>query len=192
MTEQSKETALLAAELATQKRNKPKLYGEVNSELRAAQISNDVALRRQLLEQANKSKVTLSDVREVKDRTNRYLAACQEAAVIPTMSGLALAFGYTRQGVYRHIREHEGSESVKYLEVVQGLLEDCLVAAGLGKTADSAVAIFALKNHFAYSDKLEIAPTAPEPPLGRLVEQAELEAKVAADIAFDEEVEYEF
>ena len=125
MTEQNKETALLAAELTKRKRNKPKLYNEASSELRATQISNDVALRRELLEQADKSKIVLSDVREVKERTNRYLAACQEAAVIPTMSGLALAFGYTRQGVYRHIREHEGSESVKYLEVVQGLLEDC-------------------------------------------------------------------
>lgn len=180
MKNQNDETALLAAELAQRKQSKSKFYNEASSELRAAQISNDVSLRRSLLEQAEQRKVTLADVNDVKERTNRYLAACQEAAVIPTMSGLALSFGCTRQAIYKHIREHEGSESVQYLEMIKGLLEDCLVSAGLGKTADTSVAIFALKNHFAYADKIEVEPVQPKYGLqGPLVPIEELERKFA-------------
>lgn len=185
MSNQNSETVLLSAELAQKKQNKPKLYNEASSELRATQITNDVGLKIELLEQADKKKVVLSDVREVKERTNRYLVACQEAAVIPTMSGLALAFGCTRQAIYKHIREHKGSESVDYLEMVRGLLEDCLVSAGLSKTADTSVAIFALKNHFAYTDKLEIAPPEPDPPLGHMVTQEELEARINGSVVED-------
>lgn len=175
----------LADSLAEQKRNKPRLYNEAANELRAAQISSDVALKHRLLDQAEK-KVKFSDLGDVKRRVGSYLTACQEAAAIPTMSGLALSFGVTRQAIYKFVNEHKESASAEYLETVRELMADCLVSAGLGKSTDAAVTIFILKNHHNYADRVEIAPVKEDfGPLGPLENPEELRRRIEANVVDD-------
>lgn len=178
----------LTNSLAEQKRAKSRLYNEAANELRAAQISSDVALKHRLLDKAaEKKKVVFSDLADVRQRVGDYLTACQEAAVIPTMSGLAVSFGVTRQAIYKFVNEHKEAESAKYLETVRELMADCLVSAGLGKSADAAVTIFILKNHHNYADRVEIAPVKEDSgPLGPTMDPEELRRRIEDNVVDDE------
>lgn len=161
-----------------------KLYPEVARQEKAEMISADIRFKRNQLAAA--SKIDLKNLPAVTERTQEYLSACETAATVPTFIGLATAFGMSRQALYQFLSNHAGSPSAEYIEIVRDVLADSLVTASLTRTTDAATSIFILKNLHGFVDKLEVTPTTPEPPLGRLMSQEELEAKVA-DLIIDED-----
>lgn len=168
---------------------KNKLYPEIARQEKAEMISADIRFKREMLAAA--SRIDLKNLKVVTERTQEYLSACEAAATIPTFIGLATAFGMSRQNLYSFLSTHAGSPSAEYLEVVRDVLADSLVTASLTRTTDAATSIFILKNLHGFVDKLEVSPSEPEPPLGRMATQEELEARINASVVEDQEVNYD-
>lgn len=182
MSKQLLPTDALADKLSEEKRRKPKLYNEVSSELKAEIISKSVGMSAKALKE-HTQRVDLSDLAEVQQRTQDYLAACADAGVIPTVMGLAAhGFACSRQWLNEFLRTHPESKSTEFIERVKDAFADVMVTSALNRATDSTLSIFVLKNTNGFADRLEVMPPSPEPPLGRLVDQADLEAKVEADI----------
>lgn len=174
--------------LAQRKKDKPKIYREIADEAKAAIISADVAFKRQNLTMASQQpKVDLNDVDAVKDRTDIFLASCEAASVVPTFLGLAVSFGYTREGLYKFLRTNRHTQAAQYIELVREVLADAMINASLTRTTDAATSIFALKNLHGFSDKIEIEPVAPANPLGPEIDQAELERRILANTVIDDD-----
>lgn len=181
----SKEIDDLIATLAERKQARSKLYNEVTSEIKAATISADVSFKRQnLMNAAKRPRADLNDPEDVQQRTNEYLLACEQAAVVPTFIGLCAAMGYSRQGVYHYLNRSPETPSAKFLELAREVLADALISSGLTRTTDAAVTIFALKNLNGFADRLQIEPVQQENPLGSEVDAAEL-AKRYGDLPED-------
>lgn len=179
----------LAAELTAQKSSKgrSKIYKELSDEHRAEIISADVRRKAEAIKRCCR-KVDLSDLSQVKERTQDYLTACAESGTIPNVLGLAsYGFGCSRQWLNEYMRTHPDSETTEYLETLKDMFADTLINASLGRVADSTMGIFVLKNCAGFRDRFEIEPiTESAPPLGPLMDQKALEAKIAADVADEE------
>lgn len=184
----SKEIDDLTATLAERKHTRSKLYSEVSSELKSAAITNDVSFKRQnLMTAAKRPRADLNDPEDVQQRTNEFLLACEQAAVVPTFLGLCASLGYTRQGLYHFLNRSPENPSAKFLELAREVLADALISSGLTRTTDSAVSIFALKNLHGFADKLEIEPvTTPQSPLGPLQDPEELRKRILASVVIDD------
>lgn len=170
----------LADKLSEEKSEKKKLYPEISNELKAQTISTAIALNAKALrDQANK--IDLSDVEQVRQRTEAYIDACAEAGIVPTVMGLSTyGFGTSRQWVNEFCRNHHGSESAQYIERVKDAFADVLVSTSLGRAVDSTMAIFTLKNCNGFSDKLSVEPVQQHDPQGPLLSIEELEARINA------------
>lgn len=174
------ETTLLVSELAQRKKEKPKIYREIADEAKAAMISADVAFKGQILTVASQQpKVDLDDIDAVKSRTESFFAACEAASVLPTFLSLAVSYGYTREGLYKYLRNNSHTETAQYIELVRESLADIMISASLTRTTDSATSIFALKNLHGFADKIEVAPLSTPDPQGPLISQEDLEARFA-------------
>lgn len=173
--------------LAQRKKDKPKIYREIADEAKAAMISADVAFKRQNLAMATRQpKVDLDDLDDVKTRTDTFLAACEAASALPTFLGLAVSFGYTREGLYKYLRNSSQTQTAQYIELVRETLADAMITASLNRTTDNSTTIFALKNLHGFSDRLEIEPVQPQDgPLGPLPNQADLEARITGSVVED-------
>lgn len=135
---------------------------------------------------ANRERVNLCDVDQVKARTLEYLQACKTAEVFPSVMGLAaFGFGYSRQGLNKFLRQHPNEVSAQFIEMAKDTFADVLTNQSLYRNADAAQAIFQLKNHNDFADRLEIQPVAPESPLGPEPTQAALEAKLEGLVVDD-------
>lgn len=170
----------LADTLAQRKKDKPKIYREIADEAKAAAISAGVAFNRQSLAAAsNQPRVDLNNLEDVQARTDAFFASCEAASVLPTFLGLAVAFGYSREGLYKYLRNNSHTETAQYIELVRESLADIMISASLTRTTDSATSIFALKNLHGFADKLELEPIQRPDPQGELVPIEVLEAKFA-------------
>ena len=182
-------TEALAAELAAQKSSKgrQRIYKEISDEHKAELIGADVRRTAQALTK-NNGRVDLSDLETVKERTQIYLEACADSGTVPNVLGLAsFGFGCSRQWLNEYMRLHPNSQSTEYLEMVKDAFANVLINAGLGRASDPTLSIFILKNTAGFRDRFEIEPvTTKAPPMGELVDIAELEAKVMADVIVDE------
>lgn len=175
--------------LAQRKKDKPKLYREVADEAKAAMIAADVAFKRQILDAASqRPAVDLDDLEDVKSRTDTFLASCEAASVVPTFLGLAVSFGYTREGLYKHLRNHSQTPTAKYIGLVKEMLADAMITASLTRTTDAATTIFALKNLHGFADKLEIEPvTTQQSALGPLADPEELRKRILETVVIDDD-----
>ena len=152
-----------------------KLYPTVAKEERAETIAADLRFRRNLL--AKQERIDLTDYQAVVERTDQYLADCEESAIVPTFIGLATAFGMSRQALYKFLDTHATSKTADYLEMVRDVLADSLVAAGLTRGTDSACTIFILKNLHEFTDRVQLEPPKPESPLGVTLTAEEIAEK---------------
>lgn len=175
--------------LAQRKREKPKIYREIADEAKAAAISADVAFKRKNLTMASQQpKVDLNDLDAVKARTDAFLASCEAAAVVPTFLGLAVSFGYTREGLYKYLRNSSLTQTAQYIELVREVLADAMISASLTRATDAATTIFSLKNLHGFSDRIEVAPVVEKDgPLGELQDKKELEARILGTVCLEDE-----
>lgn len=176
----------LTNKLTQRKKDKPKIYREIADEAKAAMIAADVHFKRQHLAAASqRPKVDLNDLDAIKDRTDAFLASCEAAAVVPTFLGLSVAYGYTREGLYKYLRNCKQTKTAQYIELVRETLADAMITASLTRTTDNSTTIFALKNLHGFVDKLEVEAIASDSPLGPEPDQLELEAKIAGIVVDD-------
>ncbi len=178
----------LTNKLTQRKKEKPKIYREIADEAKAAMISADVALKRQNLATASQQpKVDLDDLDAVKGRTDAFLASCEAAAVVPTFLGLSVSYGYTREGLYKYLRNFKQTKTAQYIELVRETLADVMITASLTRTTDNSTTIFALKNLHGFSDRIEVEPVqAPPNPLGEIDEEA-LRERILASVVIDDD-----
>lgn len=170
----------LADTLAQRKKDKPKIYREIADEAKAAAISADVAFERQNLATVSKQpRVDLNNLEDVQTRTDAFFASCEAASVLPTFLGLAVAFGYSRENLYKYLRNNSHTETAEYIELVRESLADIMITAALTRTTDNSTTIFALKNLHGFADKIELEPIQRPDPQGPLVPIEILEQKFA-------------
>lgn len=178
----------LTSTLAERKQAKPKLYREAANEINAAIIGADVSQKRkELMKAAERPRVNLHDLEDVKNRTDEFLTACETVAVIPTFLGLCTAFGMSREAVYKFLRNNPGSSSAEFIGLSRETLANIMITASLNKASDPATTIFSLKNLHGFSDRLEIEPIqSKDGPLGPLADKAELERRILGSAVADE------
>lgn len=152
----------MAEVLAEDKRKngyKGKIYKEMSDEHKSEQITQSVKNQSSNLRQAiNAPKVDLSDTEEVQNRAFMYLEACSLSSTFPSVMGLSVVMGCSRQNLNRWLLSHPGHPTTNFVNMVKDLIADILVNASLYNSANTTQAIFQLKNHFDHADVVEIAP----------------------------------
>lgn len=134
--------------------------------------------------------LNLDDDAAVEERIGWYFQHCQKSDMKPTVNGLAMALGISRQTLHKwstgQLRGEKSDRSdliKRAYEMLQLLWEDYM----LNGKVNPVSGIFLGKNHFGYTDKQEVTLT-PGTPLGEPVDQAALEDKYA-DVVVEEVLE---
>lgn len=100
----------------------------------------------------------------------------------PVIGGLAIHLGISRQRLFEYCKRGEYAE---ILEVAKSLCESYLENA-LFDNRNPGGLCFTLKNGYGWRDTFELEAVQKSPPMGELVDIAELEAKVVADVIVDD------
>lgn len=129
------------------------------------------------MEIASLPKIDIKDAEQVKKRINEYFTICCGSDMKPSMAGLALAIGISRQTLWEWandvVRKGEFGDAIK--KAVQ-MLDLQMVDYMQNGKINPVSGIFLMKNNFGYTDKTEVVVT-PNNPLGDEVEQKALEDK---------------
>jgi hypothetical protein len=162
-------------------------YKEQADRLKAEALSTDIDSKLSLLKASSKGpRADLSDLKAVEETTFLYMRHCQVSGSFPTVLGLAVSLGYSRQGLNKYIRLHPESQTTHFLETVKDTFADILCNSSLFRNADAATSIFILKNCAGFVDRLEIEPVQPTNPLGEEPDQRAIEARLAEIIIDDD------
>ncbi len=159
-----------------------KLYKAENAKFIDSQLSEMInAMSSELITAGAKDKISLGDLRAVKEQTILYLGSCAKTATIPSIAGLARALGTTRRAIYDYINRNAYTESAIWLEQCKDLFSDILSGAGLRGCCNPVVAIFLQKAQFGLRETstLEITPARPVNPLGPIPTPEEMERRLA-------------
>ena len=126
-----------------------KLYKAENAEFIDGQLSKMInSFSSELITAGAKEKISLGDLRAVKEQTILYLGSCAKTATIPSIAGLARALGMTRRAIYDYINRNEYTGSAIWLEQCKDLFSDMLSNAALRGCCNPVVAIFLQKAQF--------------------------------------------
>lgn len=119
-------------------------------------VSNLIGNLADRLEEAEfTEKINLRDVNMVKAQAMRYIRSCQISGVLPTMAGLALAFGIAAETLSRFMSGHPEEESAKWLRVVKQQFGDLVNQSALNGAVAPIPAIFTLKANYGWRDDPE-------------------------------------
>ena len=119
-------------------------------------VSNLIGNLADRLEEAEiREKINLRDVNTVKAQAMRYIRSCQISGVLPTMAGLALAFGVAAETLSRFMSAHPEEESAKWLIVVKQQFGDLVNQSALNGAVAPIPAIFTLKANYGWRDDPE-------------------------------------
>ena len=132
---------------------------------------------------ANLPKISMQNPKEVERRVNEYFAICCEEDMKPSMAGLALAFGVTRQYVWSLLNEVRGKdkEVVDIIKKAVQILDTQMVDYMQNGKINPVSGIFIMKNAYGYVDKQEVVVT-PQNPLGDTTDTKALEEKYQESI----------
>ena len=102
---------------------------------------------------------------QVAERIGNYFVICAKNNMRPSIPGLALAFGVTRQELMSWISGTvKKPVGVQYLlKKAFGILNAVMEDYAQNGMIDKVMGIFLLKNHFGYEDKKELTVAAPDP-----------------------------
>ena len=138
----------------------------------AADIENRIVALKQT---AGRQRVDFSNLSQVQERTYAYLEACGQAEAFPSVQGLAvLAYGYSRQGLNRFLREHPDAPAAQFVEMAKDIIVDILTNQSLYRNCDSVQAIFQMKNNHDFADRVQVEAVTAQNPLGGQVDQQAL------------------
>ena len=151
-------------------------YKEQSDVHRGEALSADIENRIVALKQtAGRQRVDFNDLSQVQERTYSYLEACKQAEAFPSVQGLAvLAYGYSRQGLNRFLREHPDAPAAQFVEMAKDIIVDILTNQSLYRNCDSVQAIFQMKNNHDFADRVQVEAVTAQNPLGGQVDQQAL------------------
>ena len=167
-----------------------KIYKAETDELRRAALFSELTAKSKFVQTAAiRKRISLYDFEAVKERSAEYIESCRKSESIPTVVGLAAAFGISRQWLNQFMRDHPEHPTAEFLETVKSAFADILINLSLGRHISEATTIFVLKNCADFVDKVEIEAHPTESnAFGPVPDRAALEAKFA-DIVIDEAFE---
>ncbi|MCI9257745.1 terminase small subunit [Acutalibacter sp.] len=179
----------MATELAAHKTRDgctQKIYKAAADEHKGEQLQADLENRIAALHEAEKQdKIDFNDLEQVKRRAYDYLEACKQAAVFPSVMGLAVhGFGISRQALNQYLQRNPYSPSSEFINKIRDMMADILSNAALYRNADAVSVIFQLKNHFDHSDKVQVEPVQNNP-LGPMPDPEELRRRIEANCIED-------
>lgn len=109
-------------------------------------------------------KVDLHDPEAVKNRLCEYFTIYGEADMKPTVAGMALALGVDRRRLWEiktgsavggHSQLQLPAETLDLIKKAYEILETSMEAYANSGKINPVMAIFMMKNHFGYQDKVE-------------------------------------
>lgn len=141
---------------------------------------------KELKEAAGREPIAMSDVAAVKTQTLLYTQVCERAATLPSMAGLALALGVSRQRLYKILASESPPETARWLELCQLAFSDALANASLRGDVQPVVSIFLQKATFGLRETLEIVGKTEPSPLGKEPDLRTLEERILTSVVDDE------
>lgn len=180
-TNKGKHNALTFPEMVgdgLEKRKTSKLYRAESAEFNDGRISALAAKTgAELAAVATAKRLSLTETDEIKARTLAYVKACEEAAVLPSISGLARSFGMTRRALQICIETHSPAATAEWLEVAKDAFSDVLAEASLRNSCNNITSIFILKAIYGFRESVELVATQQPSVFGdqKSIEQIELE-----------------
>lgn len=104
-----------------------------------------------------RGRVDLTNPQEVATQAQLFLQACRESAVLPTFEKFSASLGYSRQSVYKYLRENPTTQSAEVIDHIRTIFTDLLQEQGLQRNFAESLSIFLLKNARGqgYTDKPE-------------------------------------
>lgn len=171
-------------ELMRQQKESPgrkKIYKEQADEHKGGVLAADLERKALALrESIRKNRVDWDNLEDVQRRCLEYLEACKQAQSIPTVSGLAVfALGVSRQALNGYMRANPNTATAQFLQQMKDIFADTLEVGALNNNINSIMAIFVMKNDHDRADRVQVEPVKPADPLGPLMTQEELEARLA-------------
>lgn len=114
----------------------------------------------ELLLASSKGPVTIDDVEEMQRRTIEYVTRREAQQRLPTVEGLAVAFGIDRRILYFWKDDMKHPKTHEFLQRVVDAFSDMAASAALNGSAPVVSWIFYAKNHYGYVEKSETVLTA--------------------------------
>lgn len=171
--ENENEVALEAAQskLYRIRDKEKKSYPEISAQQKHDIIASAVAQHRAALHKNSlRRRIDLRDASAVETEISEYLQDCEKYGQIPTVLGLAVSMGFSRNNIYMFLINHPDTESAMLLDAFRSASASIIAQASLSRTTDNATSIFLLKNSGqGLSDKTELEVTrGPDPTQRRL------------------------
>lgn len=108
---------------------------------------------------AEKKRISLEDIDELRTRTFVYLRVCAETGTFPSSAGLARSIGYTDRA-FRNWRNYKpDTETGQWLEMFNELCAEILDESALNNNVNPTYAMFVNKALHGYIDKSELLLT---------------------------------
>ena len=120
-----------------------------------ATLVGDLADRLETSERDKKDgiKINLRDSDRVKEITLKYIRSCQFTGTLPTLTGCALACGYTGNSFAYFIKNNPEHETTKWLSELKRQFGELLNQAALAGDVAPIPAIFTLKASYNWNDQ---------------------------------------
>jgi len=135
-----------------------KIYKAQSDALKGEQLAADNRAKRETLQKSTRRpRLDLKDTETVQARTWEYMEATELAKVFPSVSGLALAFGCSRQNLNQFLLAHPSHPTTEFIQQVKEAFADLLSNAGLYGSANPIMSIFILKNSHGFVDRVDLA-----------------------------------
>ncbi len=142
--------------------------------IRAEIVQKTVTQHLDLLQKAP-IRTKLSDPEQVKRTAEEYFHKCQDYSIPPSVEGLCLALGMSRNNFYKWLDRHPESEGAEYCDYLRTGINAIRIALCDQSIINPAALIFLLKNGGSsepYVDKVELQAVTPESPLANLDAEA--------------------
>ena len=144
-------------EVERKKRNRQAIYKIEATAINQAAISDLVTEAAEGMARiASAEKVPLDNVKEVQIATGLYMQSCADKSMMPTMSGLAGALGYTRQALYIYIKRHGNTETAAWLQECSDRFGEIVMQAALSGNVSAIPAIFTVKARYGWREDQDL------------------------------------
>lgn len=90
------------------------------------------------------------DVPEMNQRLDDYFKICADAGIVPTVEGMALVLGVSRQAMWKW--QQQGCEAGEIISRAKAIINAMLTTATMAGKCNPVYSIWLQKNNFGYSD----------------------------------------
>lgn len=141
---------------AGKQRRSTRVYKAETDSLKDESISKSVRNAINDIKRADgRKRIDLNDTVTVKAVVECYLESCAITSTLPSMTGIALALGFTRERIYGYMKKQD-TETSLFLHQVHDRMADILSENALRNNSNAIVSIFLLKSMFGYQDTTTI------------------------------------